>query len=186
MMADYKDQRLLQKNFVLWFTGLSGAGKSTLANCIYKELNKRNYASYLLDGDVMRSGLNNDLGFSRKDRSENLRRSGELAKCLVDAGLVVIAAFISPYKQHRERIRNNFCPDEFVEIYVKCCLETCETRDPKGLYKRARKGLIKEFTGISDPYEIPENPEVVVDTSKLSVYQCMAIIMNYLEIRKLI
>lgn len=169
------------KSAILWFTGLSCAGKSTLAYEIEEELFKRGLRAYVLDGDNVRTGLNKDLGFSAEDRKENIRRIGEVAKLFVDAGLIVMAAFISPYEKDRESVRSIVEDDEFVEIYVKCSLEVCEQRDVKGFYKKARAGILKNFTGIDDPYEEPEHPEIVVETDKMTVEKSVEKIMNYLE-----
>ncbi len=154
------------KGVCLWFTGLSGSGKSTIAHETEKILYERGVHTYVLDGDNIRHGLNRDLGFSPEDRTENIRRIGEVAKLFVDAGLVVMTAFISPYRRDRDRVRELLEDGRFVEIYVEADLETCEERDPKGLYKKARAGEIKEFTGISAPYEPPESPELVINTSR--------------------
>lgn len=170
------------KPFALWFTGLSGSGKSTLANEVEYILNKEyRVHTYLLDGDNIRKGLNKDLGFSQEDREENIRRISEVVKLFVDAGLVVLTAFISPYRKDRDFARSLLEDGEFIEIYVKAPLEVCEERDPKGLYKKARAGEIKNFTGIDDPYEEPINPEIVVETDKLSVEESVEKILNYLE-----
>lgn len=166
----------------LWFTGLSGSGKSTIAQEVQNILFERGAATYVLDGDNIRHGLNSDLGFSPEDRNENIRRIGEVAKLFVDAGLVVMTAFISPYRADRDRVRNIMSDGEFVEIFVDADLETCEARDPKGLYKKARAGEIKEFTGISAPYEAPLQPELVINTSKITdVKENAGIVVNYLE-----
>lgn len=165
---------------VIWFTGLPSSGKSTIAHALEYELYKRGCRTYVLDGDNIRHGLNKDLGFSAKDREENIRRIGEVAKLFADAGLIVLTAFISPYRADREKARK-LNPKNFIEVYVKCSLEICEQRDPKGLYKRARKGEILEFTGISAPYEEPESPELVIDTGRLSVDESVSLIMEYLE-----
>ncbi len=150
----------------LWFTGLSGSGKSTIAREVEKMLFERGIHAYVLDGDNIRHGLNKDLGFSPEDRSENIRRIGEVAKLFVDAGFIVMTAFISPYRRDRDRVRALMREGEFVEVYIKCTIDVCEARDPKGLYKKARAGEIKEFTGISAPYEEPVRPELVIDTSE--------------------
>jgi adenylyl-sulfate kinase len=160
-----------QKGCVIWMTGLSGSGKSTLANALEGELFRLGHHSYLLDGDNIRFGLNKDLGFSAADRVENIRRIGEVAKLFVDAGLIVTTAFISPFRADRELVRKLLSPGEFFEVYVQAPLEVCEQRDPKGLYKKARAGQIKDFTGIDSPYEAPESAEADLDTSKLSVEQ---------------
>ncbi len=149
---------------VLWFTGLSGAGKSTIANAVDYKLNQRGVHTYLLDGDNIRHGLNKNLGFSAADRTENIRRIGEVAKLMMDAGLIALTAFISPYRADRDQVRALLAPGEFIEIYVKASLATCEGRDPKGLYKKARAGEIKGFTGIDDPYEAPEQAELTLDS----------------------
>lgn len=175
------------KPCVVWLTGLPASGKSTIANELEYVLNKRFVAhTYLLDGDNIRSGLNRDLGFSKEDRAENIRRVAEVAKLFVDAGLIVTAAFISPYREDRAFARSLVAKEEFVEVYVKCPLEVCEARDPKGLYKKARQGLIKNFTGIDDPYEEPENPEIVVETDKMSLDECVAKIVDYLTERRIV
>ncbi len=166
------------KGGIFWFTGLSGAGKSTLAMAVEKALFERGYHSYVLDGDNVRHGLNSDLGFSPEDRAENIRRVGEVASLMADAGLIVITAFISPYQADRARARSA-APSAFHEIYVKADLETCEGRDPKGLYKKARAGGIKEFTGIDSPYEAPDNPEMVVNTQHNDVATCVQQILSY-------
>ncbi len=166
----------------LWFTGLSGSGKSTIAHEVENILYERGVHTYVLDGDNIRHGLNRDLGFSPEDRTENIRRIGEVAKLFVDAGLVVMTAFISPYRKDRDQVREIMNPGEFVEIYVEADLETCEERDPKGLYKKARAGEIKEFTGISAPYEPPENPELVVNTTEeTDVHKNAMKVVEYLE-----
>jgi bifunctional enzyme CysN/CysC len=156
---------------VVWLTGLSGAGKSTLANELEKRLRARGVRTYLLDGDNVRHGLNSDLGFSAEDRIENIRRVAEVAKLMVDAGLVVITAFISPFRAERQLARSLMAPGEFVEVYVNTPLVVAEQRDPKGLYKKARRGELKHFTGIDSPYEIPEKPEIVIDTTAHSVQE---------------
>ncbi|SNB66692.1 adenylylsulfate kinase /sulfate adenylyltransferase subunit 1 [Arboricoccus pini] len=168
------------KGGVLWFTGLSGAGKSTLALELERELFTRGYQTYVLDGDNVRTGLNANLGFSPEDRAENIRRVGEVAALFADAGFLVISSFISPYRSDRERARAA-APEAFHEIYVKASLEACESRDPKGLYARARKGEIAEFTGISSPYEAPETPELVVPTDSLSIEECLARLIAYVD-----
>jgi bifunctional enzyme CysN/CysC len=168
------------KGGIFWFTGLSGAGKSTLAMAVEKALFEKGYHTYVLDGDNVRHGLNADLGFSPEDRAENIRRVGEVAALMADAGLIVITAFISPYRADRDRARAA-APDKFNEIYVYADLETCESRDPKGLYKKARAGKIADFTGIDSPYEHPENPELVVDTQGNAIETCVGQIIRYVE-----
>lgn len=169
------------KSVILWFTGLSGSGKSTISVALEKELFKRNIHTYRLDGDNIRHGLNNNLGFTPEDRTENIRRIGEVAKLMVDAGLITLTAFISPYEEDREQVRQLVEQDEFVEVYVKASLDTCEERDPKGLYKKARLKEIKDFTGIDSPYEAPKNPEIIVNTDELTVEQSVEKIVHYLE-----
>jgi len=168
------------KAVTLWFTGLSGSGKSTLAHAVENALFDRQCRTYVLDGDNVRHGLNKDLGFSPEDREENIRRIGEVAKLFTQAGVINLTAFISPYRADREQARNIAEEGTFFEIYVKCALDVCEERDPKGLYKKARAGDIPEFTGISAPYEEPVNPEIVVDTGEQSVEECTAEILNAL------
>ncbi len=163
------------------FTGLSASGKSTIAHAVEKELFKRSIRTYVLDGDNVRHGINRDLGFSRVDRAENLRRIVEIAKLFVDAGIVVLTAFISPFQKDREYVRSQFANDHFFEIYVKCSLEECERRDPKGQYKRARAGIIKDYTGISSPYEEPQNPDLVLDTEVMSPNDAVAAINRFLH-----
>jgi len=167
---------------VFWFTGLSGAGKSTLAMAVERALFERGYHSYVLDGDNVRHGLNADLGFSPEDRTENIRRVGEVAALMADAGLIVITAFISPYRTDREKARKA-APAKFHEIYVRADLATCESRDPKGLYKKARAGSIKEFTGINAPYEAPDNANLVIDTQRADVQECVQQILQFIEAR---
>lgn len=181
-----KDQRSLQKRqspCILWFTGLSGSGKSTLANALEQKLFELNHHTYLLDGDNVRHGLNRDLGFSDADRIENIRRIGELSALFVDAGLLVLTAFISPFRAERRMVRELVGPEEFVEIHVATPLSTCEQRDPKGLYRKARAGEIRNFTGIDSDYEVPESPELVIDTLLLSVDESVSRIIDYLRAR---
>lgn len=169
------------KSAILWFTGLSGAGKSTLANKVEEKLFERGIHTYVLDGDNVRHGLNKGLGFTAEDRKENIRRIGEVAKLFVDAGTFVATAFISPYIEDREMVRNIVKDGEFLEVYVYAPLEVCEDRDPKGLYKKARAGEIKNFTGIDDPYEAPKNPELLINTGENDLETCAAEVMRYLE-----
>ncbi len=176
-----REELLNQKGCVVWFTGLSGSGKSTLANAVAHLLHERNHHTYVLDGDNVRHGLNKNLGFSPEDREENIRRVGEVAKLFVDAGTIVMTAFISPYRADRDQARELIEDNRFVEVFVECPLNICEERDPKGLYKKARSGEIKEFTGISAPYEEPNNPEVVINTSELSVIESANQVVVYLE-----
>jgi adenylylsulfate kinase len=174
------------KGAILWFTGLSGAGKSTLSVMVEKELFARGCHTYILDGDNVRHGLNRDLGFSPEDREENIRRIGEVAKLMMDAGMISLTAFISPYRSDRQRCRQIVPPGSFIEIYCRCALQECERRDPKGLYKKARRGEIREFTGISAPYEEPESPEITVQTDEFSPQDCVQQIMGYLEDQRIL
>ena len=168
------------KSCVIWFTGLSAAGKSTLANGLCKALHETGVKSYLLDGDNVRHGLNKDLGFSAGDRSENIRRIAEVSRLFIDAGLIVLTAFISPFKSDRQNARELMKPGEFIEVFLKCPVSECEKRDPKGIYKKAKCGEIKEFTGISSPYEEPENPEIIIETDKLSQGESINVLVSYL------
>jgi len=178
-----KDRQKLNghKSAILWFTGLSGSGKSTLAHKVEEKLFEEGIRTYVLDGDNIRMGLNKNLGFSKEDREENIRRIAEVAKLFVDAGLIVLTAFISPYRKDRDMARNLVEKGEFIEIYVKCPLEICERRDVKGLYEKARKGVIKQFTGIDDPYEEPLFPEIIVETDKQAVEESAEVIYSYLK-----
>jgi len=166
---------------VLWFTGLSGSGKSTLANLVELELNRNGVHTFLLDGDNIRSDLNRDLGFSLDDRSENIRRIGEVAKLFFDAGLIVITAFISPIRHDRDLVRKKLPESAFVEIFLDCPLDICEQRDPKGLYRKARAGEVAEFTGIGSPYEPPLSPEITIHTGTTSPLDGVAQILRYLK-----
>ncbi|WP_145468082.1 adenylyl-sulfate kinase [Staphylococcus pettenkoferi] len=169
------------KSATLWFTDLSGSGKSTISVELEKALFERKKHAFRLDGDNVRHRLNKNLGFSPEDRQENIRRIGEVSKLMVDAGLITITAFISPYREDRDNVRAILDDDEFIEIYTQCSVEECERRDPKGLYKKARTGEIPEFTGISAPYEEPRNPEITIDTEQLDVKDAVTQILNYLE-----
>jgi len=164
---------LEQNSFLLWFTGLSGSGKSTIANALEHKLYQEGIKTYALDGDNIRKGINNDLTFSPEDRKENIRRIAEVANLMVDAGVVVLAAFVSPYKKDRENIARIVGNDNFVEIFVNTSLEECERRDVKGLYKKARAGEIKDFTGVNAPYEAPDSPDVEIVTDGLSIEECV-------------
>ena len=175
-----RERRNGHRGAILWLTGLSGAGKSTLAIGLETELHKRGRQVYVLDGDNMRGGLNSDLGFSAPDRTENIRRVGEVAALFADAGLIVISAFISPYRQDRRCVRA-IRPGIFHEVFVKADLATCERRDPKGLYARARTGEIADFTGVSAPYEEPEQADVIIDTASLSIDDSLALLTGYVE-----
>ena len=175
-----------QKPCLLWFTGLSGSGKSTVANAVDEILHEMKHHTYILDGDNVRHRLNSDLGFSDEDRVENIRRIGEVSHLFVDAGLIVLSAFISPFASERRMVREMLEEGEFIEIYLSTDLETCESRDPKGLYKKARAGEIKNFTGIDSGYEVPENPELVIDTGKLSPRACAEKVVDYLRGKEII
>jgi adenylylsulfate kinase len=174
------------RSAILWFTGLSGAGKSTLANAVNSALFEQGVASYVLDGDNVRHGLCSDLGFSDADREENIRRIGEVAKLFLDAGVVVLTAFVSPFRADRRRARALVEPGDFIEIHCAADLAVCERRDPKGMYARARAGEIKEFTGISSPYEEPENPELRVDTGRIGLEEGVRQVISHLEASGLI
>jgi adenylylsulfate kinase len=177
-------ERLLgQRGVTLWLTGLSGAGKSTIAVLLERMLLDRGRLAYRLDGDNVRHGLNKNLSFSEHDRAENIRRVGEVAKLFTDAGVIVIASFISPYRRDRDALRALLAPGDFIEVYVKASLEAAERRDPKGLYKKARAGEIRGFTGIDDPYEEPAEPELVVDTERLTPEDAAAQVLAYLAER---
>lgn len=166
---------------LIWITGLSASGKSTIAVELEHRLFAKEIKTFVLDGDNVRHGLNKDLGFSPEDRKENLRRVGEVAKLLVDAGILTVAAFISPFASDREAIRQLFSSnEEFVEVYLKCDLAVCETRDPKGLYKKARRGEIPDFTGISQPYEIPVDPAITIETDRLGIEESVDAVIEYL------
>ncbi|TSB46666.1 adenylyl-sulfate kinase [Alkalicoccobacillus porphyridii] len=181
-----RQQQKGHKSAVIWFTGLSGAGKSTLANALEQRLTTEQKHTYLLDGDNVRLGLNKGLGFSEEDRKENIRRIGEVAKLFVDAGILVATAFISPFKEDRDSVRGILEDGEFIEVYVRCSLEKCEQRDPKGLYKKARSGEISDFTGISSPYEEPVHPELILDSDKESVEDLVDRVVNYLKKKNMI
>ena len=169
-----------QKPCLLWFTGLSGSGKSTIANALDVALHERGYHTFLLAGDNVRPGLCSDLGFSDVDRVENIRRIGEVSKLFADAGLIVLSAFISPFTSDRRLVRKLFPAGEFIEVFMDTPLDTCEERDPKGLYRKARAGEIKRFTGIDSPYEVPPHPEVRLDTSTMTVDDCVEILIQHL------
>jgi len=174
------------KGAILWFTGLSGSGKSTLANAVEGALYEKGFHTYVLDGDNVRHGLNKDLGFSPEDRHENIRRIGEVAHLFADAGLIAMTAFISPYVADRTMVREMSSADRFIEIYCHCSLEVCEQRDPKGLYKKARAGEIKQFTGIDAPYEAPPQPELTIETGTQSLEDCAGEVVRYLEAQGII
>ncbi|MDQ0232505.1 adenylyl-sulfate kinase [Metabacillus malikii] len=168
-------------SFVLWFTGLSGSGKSTIANLVEKKLHVSGHSTYILDGDNIRKGINNNLDFTEEDRKENVRRVAEISKLFVDAGIIVLTSVISPFQADRESARKKVENNEFIEIYIKCPIEECEKRDPKGLYKKARSGLINGFTGINSPYEEPLNPELTINSMKRTPEECAEVIINYLK-----
>jgi adenylylsulfate kinase len=176
-----REKLLNQKGVTVWMTGLSASGKSTIACILEQMLLHRKKHAYRLDGDNVRHGLNKNLGFSAEDRAENIRRIGEVAKLFTDAGVIAITSFISPYRKDRDAVRANLKPGEFIEVYVSVSLETAEKRDPKGLYKKARAGQLKGFTGIDDPYEAPEKPEIVIDTETVSPDAAAQQILEYLE-----
>ncbi len=181
-----RENVLRQQGVVLWFTGLSGSGKSTVAREVEKRLFEAGHLSYVLDGDNIRFGLNKNLGFSPGDRTENIRRIGEVAKLFADAGLITLTAFISPYRADRDMARALLGAGEFIEIYVQCPVEECEKRDVKGLYKKARAGEIKEFTGISAPYEEPLSPELVLDTARETLQEASERVVKHLADRGII
>jgi adenylylsulfate kinase len=182
----YREKLHGHRGITLWFTGLSGSGKSTLARMVEQELAERHHFAYVLDGDNIRHGLNKDLGFSPQDRTENIRRIGEVAKLFTDAGAITLTAFISPYRNDRDQVRALMNEGDFVEVYVSAPLEVCESRDPKGLYKKARAGQIPDFTGISAPYEEPESPELVLHTDQEDPQQCTERVLQYLRSRDVI
>lgn len=180
-----REKLLGQKGCLLWFTGLSGSGKSTVASKLQEKLNTHSKLTYVLDGDNVRHGINSDLGFTESDRVENIRRIGEVSKLFVDCGVITLSCFISPYNKDRDTVRSKL-EGRYVEVFIDCDLETCEKRDPKGLYKKARNGDIKNFTGIDAPYEKPINPEIIINTSDMDIEQCVEKIYNYLISSKLI
>ena len=179
--AAERSRLLGQQPLVIWLTGLSGSGKSTLAKLLEKALLESGKMAYSLDGDTLRSGLNRDLGFSEEDRKENIRRAGEICRLLYDAGLIVITSFISPFKADRHAVRKLFPEGKFVEVYIKASLEVCEKRDTKGLYRKARNGEIKNFTGINSPYEEPLSPELVIDSEKEDAKKSLSRLLEFLK-----
>lgn len=184
--AIQKEERQQKNGYegkIIWFTGLSASGKSTIANAFSRRLFDLNRQVYVLDGDNIRQGLNSDLGFGDEARKENIRRIGEVAKLFIDSGQYVLTAFISPFREDRQTVRDLVGEGEFIEVYVKCSIEACEERDPKGLYKKARKKEIPSFTGISSPYEEPLNPEIVLNSEKYSVEECVEQLLKELNIR---
>ncbi len=174
------------RSVILWFTGLSSAGKSTLAHALEEQLHQGGCRTFVFDGDNVRHGLCKDLGFSEADRHENIRRVGEMAKLFIETGVIALTAFISPFKADREQVRQLVPEGDFIEVYCKCSLAVCETRDPKGLYQRARLGEIKNFTGINSPYETPENPELVVDTESLTLEKSVQCVMRFLNEKRIV
>ncbi len=181
----HREQLNVHRSAVLWFTGLSGSGKSTLAHAVEDKLYQLNCRTFVLDGDNVRQGLCSDLGFSVHDRSENIRRISEAAKLLVESGVIAMTAFISPFQSDRQRARSIFPHGDFIEIFCDASLDVCEQRDVKGLYRRARIGEVKEFTGISSPYEAPTNPELVVQTGELQLEDCVMQVIEYLAQRNI-
>jgi len=181
-----RESLLKQKGTLIWLTGLSGSGKSTIAYALEKELIGRGNHCYVLDGDNVRHGLNGDLEFSQQDRKENIRRIGEVGKLFVDAGLLTVTSFISPYIEDRNSVRAKFSEGKFIEVFIKCPLEVCEKRDVKGLYKKARNEEITDFTGISSPYEEPERPEIVIESDKISIEEAAGKIVLYLISKEII
>lgn len=183
---EQREQRNRHKSVILWFTGLSGAGKSTLAHAVELALFQHECSTFVFDGDNVRHGLCADLGFSPEDRVENIRRIGEMSKLFLDAGVIALTAFISPFRADRDRVRGLVAPEDFIEIYCRCPLDICEQRDVKGLYAKARQGLVPNFTGISSPYEAPENPELVIDTGTQSLVDCVEQVLALLRNRGVI
>jgi adenylylsulfate kinase len=183
---EQRKKRLQQEPKLIWFTGLSGSGKSTLAIGLEQYLFESGFKVYLLDGDNIRKGINKDLGFSSADRTENIRRIGEVSKLMLDAGLIIISAFISPFRDDREMVKEIVGEERFTEVFVECPLEVCEKRDTKGLYKKARQGFIRDFTGIGSPYEIPEHPNLVIHTHKERIDESLSKLINYVEAKLLV
>jgi len=183
-----EDREILHghKGAAIWFTGLSASGKSTIAHHLEKQLHKMGHSTYVFDGDNVRHGLCGDLGFSEKDRSENIRRIGEMTRLFIEAGIIAVTAFISPYKKDRELVRKLAGKDHFIEIYVKCPIAVCESRDPKGIYQKAKRGDIKNFTGVSAPYEPPENPDLTIESNKEDVNSSVKKVIQLMEKRKII
>lgn len=179
-----REQQNNHKAVNLWFTGFSGSGKSTLAHAVEERLFQKGCKTFVFDGDNVRHGLCGDLGFSQEDRSENIRRISEMVKLFLDAGVIAMTAFISPLREDRNKVRQLLGDENFIEVYCRCSIETCEKRDVKGLYKKARKGVIKDFTGISSPYEVPERPDVIIDTDEKSLGESVEEIIRFLEGKK--
>ena len=178
---DLRNQQNRHKSIILWFTGLSGSGKSTIAHAVEEQLFKQGFRTFVLDGDNVRHGLSSNLGFSEEDRKENIRRVGETAKLMLEAGIITLTAFISPYRQDRERVKIMMPPGDFIEIYCEATLETCERRDVKGYYKKARAGIIKNYTGIDSPYEIPDNPELTLNTDNQTLEESVQAVLALLK-----
>ncbi len=178
---ELRNQQNRHKSIILWFTGLSGSGKSTLAHAVEEQLFKQGFRTFVLDGDNVRHGLSSNLGFSEEDRKENIRRVGETAKLMLEAGIITLTAFISPYRQDRERVKIMMPPGDFIEIYCEATLETCERRDVKGYYKKARAGIIKNYTGIDSPYEIPDNPELTLNTDNQTLEESVQAVLALLK-----
>jgi adenylylsulfate kinase len=168
------------RSCLLWFTGLSASGKSTIAHTLDRRLHQHGIHSYVLDGDNIRHGLNKDLGLNPEDRKENIRRVGEVSKLFLDAGLIMLAAFIAPYREDRRQVKRLLEKGQFIEVFVHCPIEECEKRDPKGVYRKARKGEIRNLTGLSAPYEEPENPQITLETDKKNIEECVNILLSYL------
>ena len=181
-----RNQLNKHKSVVIWFTGLSGSGKSTISHALEERLFNKGCRTFVLDGDNVRHGLNSNLDFSIKDRKENIRRIGEISKLMMEAGFIIMTAFISPYREDRIAVRNLIPNGDFIEIYCKASLETCEARDVKGLYKRARAGEIKNYTGINSPYEVPENADLIIDTEQETIEDSVSIIMSFLKKKTII
>lgn len=181
--VDKNDRQLLlgQKAMVIWFTGLSGSGKTTLANGLEKELHQLGFKTFILDGDNLRSGLCKDLGFTDEDRVENIRRVGEVAKLMLEAGIIVLAAFVSPFKKDREMVRELIGPENFVSVFVDCPIAVCEERDTKGLYKKARAGVLKNFTGISSPFEAPRTADLTLKTAEFTKEKLITELMDFVK-----
>lgn len=181
--VDKNDRQLLlgQKAMVIWFTGLSGSGKTTLANGLEKELHQLGFKTFILDGDNLRSGLCKDLGFTDEDRVENIRRVGEVAKLMLEAGIIVLAAFVSPFKKDREMVRELIGPENFVSVFVDCPIAVCEERDTKGLYKKARAGVLKNFTGISSPFEAPRTADLTLKTAEFTKEKLITELMDFIK-----
>ena len=183
---DRRNQLNGHKSAIIWFTGLSGSGKSTLAHCVEEELHNLDCRTFVLDGDNIRHGLSLNLSFSDNDRKENIRRIGEVAKLMMESGVIVMTAFISPFKENRNLVRGLLSQNDFIEIYCEASLEVCESRDVKGLYKRARSGEIRNYTGIDSPYDVPDNPELTIDTEGESLEESVAKVIDFLKSKEII